>query len=62
MRASPIEVDRPLEAVRGARHVVEGRLRPHLVEIDAECLGGVEGSDNRILEEARKPALVLLLD
>jgi hypothetical protein len=61
MRASPIEVDRPVEPERGVRHVVEGRLGADLVKANAERLGGIEPADDRILGEARKPARLLVL-
>ena len=42
--------------------MVQSRLSSHLVETDAERLGGIEGADDHILGETRKPAALLLVD
>src|SRR5215208_3891510 len=60
MTASAVRIDRPSERnYASIRHAVQGRFRPDFVEAGSECLGGVEGPDDRWIAVAGQVALLL---
>ena len=61
MRAAPERVDRPVEREVVAGHLVERRLGPDLVEVDAEGLRSIEGPDAFDVE-AREASSLLSID
>src|SRR5215210_267526 len=60
MTAPPERVDRPVEPVARAGHVVEGGLGADLVEVDAGRLGSVKGADDGAVSDSRQPSLVVI--
>src|SRR4029077_20075552 len=60
--AAAERVDRPLEPIATAGHSIEGRLRDHLVESNAQRLRGVERPRHRFHSQTEQPACLLVLD
>jgi hypothetical protein len=59
MSAASIGVDRPVESVAAAGHVVEGRAGADLVEVDPHRLGGVEGPGDGAVADSGQSQIVL---
>src|SRR2546423_12396185 len=63
MGATAIRINRPPERhLRLVRHLVQRRLRAHLVEARVQSLRRVERPDHRAVAVARQAALLLDLD